>query len=279
MTDKINLTRPEKVNLANNPTLTEKLVKKIAKLHKNYELEFLKDRIGLKHVYLTNPKDALFFILSFSFYQGRRDELSQQFEEKTKNTLEQFFKNNNTFLSNSRLRITDKNDLKKEYTQLHKKLKENEVNKENDRLMVISLINLIQSKSEKNILKFIIAKIKSNKISEAYKILDSVWSIGPKIASLILRDIIYIYELEEYLNKPKNEPNDYCFLQPIDTWVHKVSHEIGVIGNKKIYKDEAKDITDKCFEFDVNPIHYNQGAWYIGANSWQVLLRNIEVIK
>lgn len=207
------------------------------------------------------------------FYQGRRDETSQQFEERAKNTLNQFLKNNNV-LTISKSRITDKDKLKQEYNKLCKKLEENKVNKEGDRLMVISFINLIQSSVEKNILKFLIEKIKSNMISDAYEILDSVWSIGPKIASLILRDIAYIYELENNLKK-----EDYYFLQPIDTWVHKLSKEIKLINKDKIYRNEAKDITDRCFNFGVNPIHYNQGAWYIGRNSLQILLRNIEVIK
>ena len=140
--------------------------------------------------------------------------------------------------------------------------------------MVISLVNLIQSSSQKNILKFLIGKIKSNAILDVYKELNRVWSIGPKIASLILRDIVYIYRLETHLDK-----KDYYFLQPIDTWVHKISKKIGLVNRDKIYKNEAEDITDKCFEVEVNPIHYNQGVWYIGANSLQIVLRNIEKIK
>jgi hypothetical protein len=61
-------------------------------------------------------------------------------------------------------------------------------------------------------LTFLIEKIRLNSVFEAYKALDNIWSIGPKIAALILRDIIYIYRLEKNLNK-----NDYYFLQPIDT--------------------------------------------------------------
>jgi hypothetical protein len=104
-------------------------------------------------------------------------------------------------------------------------LEKKEVNKEGDRLMVISLVNFIQSNHEKNILKFLIGKIKSKKVDEAYKNLDGIWSIGPEIASLILRDIVYIYKLETHLDK-----NDYYFLQLIDTWVHKISRKVGLIN-------------------------------------------------
>ncbi len=250
------------------------LVKQISKFHKNYEKEFLGERIENKDTYLKNSEDAVYFIFSYSFYLGRRDEVSSKFEEKAKYTFESFLKNND-ILSVSNSRITGKDKLKEDYSKLYDLLKKNGINKEGDRLMVVSLVNLIQSNHEKNILKLLIEKIKSKEIYKAYKILDSVWSIGPKISSLILRDIVYIYELEKYLKKPE----DYYFLQPVDTWVHKLSKKIKLINRDKIYKDEARDITDKCFKFDVHPIHYNQGAWYIGANSLHVLLRNIEVIK
>lgn len=140
--------------------------------------------------------------------------------------------------------------------------------------MVISLVNFIQFNNGKNILHSLIDQVKSKKVAEAYRNLDGIWSIGPKIASLILRDVVYIYELENYLNK-----EDYYFLQPIDTWVHNLSKSIGLVDRDKIYRGEAKDITDKCFELGVNPIHYNQGVWYIGSNSLQILLKNIDKIE
>ncbi len=251
---------------------TKTLVRQIARFYKNYESELLKGRIKDKNDYLKSPKRALFFILSYSFYQGRRDEISTMFEERAKTTLESFLGNNNVLLYSSP-RITDKENLRTKYKGLYDLLKQNKVNKEGDRLMVVSLVNFIQFNNEKNILHFLIEKIKSKKIAEAYQDLDGIWSIGPKIASFILRDIVYIYKLESYLSD-----EDYYFLQPIDTWVHNLSKSIDLVDNNKIYKGEAKDITDKCFEFGVNPIHYNQGVWYVGANSLKILLKNIDKI-
>jgi len=251
---------------------TKNLVRQIARFYKNYEFELLKERIGDKNDYLKFPKSALFFILSYSFYQGRRDEISSIFEERAKTTLESFLGNNNVLLYISP-RITDKENLRAKYKGLYDLLKQNKVNKEGDRLMVISLVNFIQFNNEKNILRFLVDQIKSKKIPEAYRTLDGIWSVGPKIASLILRDVVYIYELENYLSD-----EDYYFLQPIDTWVHNLSKRIELVDNDKIYGDEAKDITDKCFEFGVNPIHYNQGVWYVGSNSLKILLENIDKI-
>ena len=251
---------------------TKTLVTQIAGFYKNYELEILKKRIENKNNYLTSPKEALFFILSFSFYQGRRDELSSMFEERAKTALESFLENNNVLLYGSP-RITGKENLRAKYKGLYDLLKQNKVNKEGDRLMVISLVNFIQFNNEKNILRLLIEQIKSKKIAEAYRNLDGIWSIGPKIASLILRDIVYIYGIENCLSG-----EDYYFLQPIDTWVHNLSKRIELVKKDKIYRDEAKDITDKCFKFGVNPIHYNQGVWYVGSNSLKILLENIDKI-
>lgn len=262
---------------------TRTLVKQIAKFYKNYEDEFLKERIENKDSYLSTPKDALFFILSYSFYQGRRDELSERFRESAEKALEEFFKETDPF-SSSFERIHKKGLKSTEYEKELKQgdsrllrlldiLEVNKVNKRGDRLMVASLINFIESNKEKNLVKMIIQEIESKNISEAYKKLDSIWSIGSKIASLTLRDVVYIYELEDYLDK-----ESYYYLQPIDTWVHKLSKELRLIDKDKIYRDEARDITNKCFELGINPIHYNQGAWYIGSNSLQILLKNIDRI-
>ena len=251
---------------------TKTLVRQIARFYKNYESELLKEKIRDKNDYLKSPENALFFVLSYSFYQGRRDETSSIFEERAKTALESFLGNNNILLYSSP-RITEKENLKTKYKGLYDLLIQNKVNKEGDRLMVISLVNFIQFINGKNILHFLIEKIRSKKIAEAYRNLDGIWSIGPKIASLILRDVVYIYELENYLSE-----EEYYFLQPIDTWVHNLSKRIELVNNDKIYRDEAKDITDKCFEFRVNPIHYNQGVWYVGSNSLKILLENIDKI-
>jgi len=251
---------------------TKTLVRQIARFYKNYEFELLKGRIKDKDDYLKSSKGALSFILSYSFYQGRRDEISSRFEERAKTALESFLGNNNVLLYGSP-RITGKEDLRTKYKELYDLLKQNKLNKEGDRLMVISLVNFIQFNNKKNILCVLIEQIKSKKIAEAYRNLDEIWSIGPKIASLILRDVVYIYELESYLSE-----EDYYFLQPIDTWVHNLSRRIKLVNNDKIYRDEAKDITSKCFEFGVNPIHYNQGVWYVGSNSLKILLQNIDKI-
>jgi hypothetical protein len=248
------------------------LVRNIAKFHENYKNAILNEKINNKDKYLSNSKDSLFFIFSYSFYQGRKDTISSEFEKRAVKTIDSLLEKND-ILSIKAQRIRNKKVLIEEYKELYDKLKENRVNKESDRLMVIDLINLIQSLDQKNLVSYLIKKIETS-IKEAYKILDDVHSIGHKIASFILRDLVCIYELEKYI-----KANDYYYLQPIDTWVHQISRKIGLVHKDKIYSAESKDIVNKCFEFEVNPIHYNQGAWYIGTHSLEILLSNIDSVK
>lgn len=246
---------------------------KISSFHHRYKKKYLADRIENKNQYLKSSEKAFEFITSYSFYQGRRDEVSEDFEEKAKAVMIPLMKKRDIFPYYSK-RIADREGLKKKYSQLYRLLEDGGVNKEGDRLMVVSIVNFIQSIEEQNILARLIGLIRSRRVAEAYNQLDSIWSIGPKIASLILRDIVYIYELEKYLEK-----SDYYYLQPVDTWVHQISKLIRLVKEDEIYKEESKDIVDKCHRMKVNPIHYNQGAWYLATNSHEIILRNINNIK
>lgn len=102
---------------------TKTLIKQIARFHKNYEGEFLKERIRNKNDYLESPKSALLFILSYSFYQGRRNKISSRFEERAKTTLESFLGSDNVLLHSSP-RIPDKENLRTKYKGLYDSLKQ-----------------------------------------------------------------------------------------------------------------------------------------------------------
>ena len=251
---------------------TKKLALKISSFSSYYHAEHLAKRINARNIYLTSPEKAFEFITGFSFYQGRRDEISQKFEEKAKAIILPLIRTDNIFSTSSKI-ITGKTNLENEYNKIYCLLKNGGINKKGDRLMVISIINFIQSIDHHNILLYLVDLIKSRRIANAYQQLDDIWSIGPKIASLILRDVVYVYELETIL---KNK--DYYYLQPVDTWVHQISKHIGIVTKNDIYKNESLDIVNKCHEFGVNPIHYNQGAWYLGTNSHKIILSNIDSI-
>ncbi len=265
----------------------KKVIKHIENFHKLYEKDFLNSDKYKNKQYLLNSiranlpnerlKNAVFFILSYSFYRGRNDELSTRFKERAFKVLNEFFEERKDFLLESLSRI-DKNELKKVgvYADLDSRLQNNGVNNKHDRLMILDLINFIQWNEHKNITVFLEDKIKSRSLQEAYKNLQNIHAIGPKVASLILRDLVYIRKLEKYLNRP----DDYYYLQPVDIWVHRLSRKLGLVSREEIYHEkEARDITNRCFELGVNPIHYNQGIWYIGTQSLEILLKLLQDVN
>lgn len=247
----------------------EERIKKVADFQKRYVKEFLHEEMLQKEEYLKSEKSAIFFVLSYSFYQGRLNKVSEMFRDRAFEVIGKFLKSNN-ILANSDNFIKDKNELIKKYQGLYDLLKKGKVNKENDRLMVLSLINFVQSKKQKNILVHIIGQIKNGKIKGVYNELDSLRSFGQKVTSFVLRDIVVIYELRKHLKK-----NEFQFVQPIDTWVHRVSKSMEIVKRKNIYTREPIDIVNVCIKYGVDPINYNQGAWYIGANSFKVLMNNV----
>jgi len=252
-------------------------IQMVAQLHKAYETYLLLERIQKREAYLCDTSEALFFIFSFSFYQGRRDKQSEIFQKIAEKTCRQYFADNQNFLDRDAHRVTTREGLLLEYGELESILHSSQLNKSGDRLMVISLINFIQSKNEKNIIVHILHAIESGNLAQLYKEIDGIWSVGPKITSLILRDIVCIYELEKYIKGSEA----YSYLQPVDTWVHQVAQKLDIVSSAKTkpYSGEPFDITEACIQRGVNPIHFNQGAWLLGARSLNILLANLDKIE
>jgi hypothetical protein len=105
-----------------------------------------------------------------------------------------------------------------------------------------------------------IQQIQNHNIADLSRKLHGITSVGDKIASFLLRDTVFVYDLEAYL-----KAEDYYYLVPIDTWVKKVADKLGIKAN-------AKDIAITCQQNGVSPIRFNQGAWYLGSHSLTILL-------
>lgn len=118
----------------------------------------------------------------------------------------------------------------------------------------ISVIELVQKElSNVCIVSFAKEKLDSDQVKGAYKILNKINGIGPKIASLFLRDVAVMYDCKKVSNNKK-------LLQPIDTWIRYCVRTCA--GNTKL--------TDNgCAHFIINgtdePEKANQGIWYFCA--------------
>jgi len=246
-----------------------KTIKKII----NYGNKYIKNhliRVFDRELMLRDCWAGLQFFLSRSFYQGRRDTISAQIEERSMNVLKKYIEdngNNVTVLFNENNFSDIKNALK---VVIGKGI----IGRGRDIEMVISILKFVSELEEKNIAKYSISKVKSRKVKEHFAELQKIISIGPKITSFYLRDLICMYSLEKYISK-----EDLIFLQPIDTWVRKVAFKVGITDDINEQDSSLrKKIVKACLDLKVSTIKFNQGAWFLGYNSFDILFENLDKI-
>ena len=110
----------------------------------------------------------------------------------------------------------------------------------------------------------IIKLLGSNPLPEANKFLVDINGIGPKISALILRDLEYFFGF--WTDELRSKPQNYYLLQPVDRWVRRISKlcwpDLNLPNN---HDSAAKLIVKKCSNSELDPIEFNQGAWFIGS--------------
>jgi len=70
---------------------------------------------------------------------------------------------------------------------------------------------------------------------------------------------------------------DLVCLQPVDTWVRQVAYEAGMIKNLDEPDKKVRiNIVEACLKSDVSTIRFNQGAWYLGYHSFELLINKLK---
>lgn len=244
-------------------------IKKIINYGDKYIEEHLTD-IFDTDLMLKNWWEGLQFFLSRSFYQGRKDTISMRVEEKAMNVLKEYIADK----GNDATVLLDKNNFSEIKNALKEVIGKGKIGRGRDIEMVISILNFVSDLEEKNIVNYSISKIKSRKVNEHFYELQKIISIGPKISSFYLRDLICMYSLDNYMSE-----KDLIFLQPIDTWVRKVALKVEIINN--LDEDDVfvrEKIVKTCLDLKVSTIKFNQGAWFLGYNSFDIVLENLDKI-
>jgi hypothetical protein len=105
--------------------------------------------------------------------------------------------------------------------------------------------------------------IRSGKIQPWFERLVAVRGIGPKICSLMLRDIVWLYALELHV-----EPADRLFMQPIDAWVRRIADYVSEEVSSETTPDWviAGKVTKMARQAGVSGIAFSMGMQYFGAN-------------
>jgi len=230
------------------------------------------------------------------FYQGRSDELSGRFEKVTLDALVQFFGSNKNqrlkkivqygnqgFLDYKKYGFTPK------YTSSttgHSSVLQKSFNRKDwpyttprginiksglgrgrDKEMVLNTLHFISTIPQygHNVLSYSIDHIQNNKIPKLFKSFDEIRSVGVKTASFFIRDTVAFYGLET----PTFVYDKYT--QPIDTWVRQVCKKLHIVAkNDNILVNK---IVQHCKVAGVSPIKFNQGCWYLGSHSLELIFQ------
>lgn len=219
---------------------------------------------------------AFLFFLDQAYYTGRRDELSQRFERAAVQALESVLVGQT---SEERLLALKgliqwlqpsqqdkpgnpfREALDKKYNIGAKE--RSGTGRGRDKEMVQDALRFATEDCEFNILECSVKLICRGNIGDLYRRLDKIVGVGPKVASLFLSTTVFIYELDSYL-----QPTDYEYVVPIDRWVRRIADTLGI-------RTDSKSIAKVCQDNGISPIKFEQGVWYLGSHSLEVVLRTL----
>lgn len=119
-----------------------------------------------------------------------------------------------------------------------------------------------------NLATFSVARIEEGKISSLASDLQEIYGVGDKIASLYLRDIVRLFELDSYFESE----DDYAYIVPVDAWIKNFSEEFGLTETAD-YEDVRTAVISEAMENSCNPRLVERGMWYVGFHSYTILLR------
>jgi len=105
-----------------------------------------------------------------------------------------------------------------------------------------------------NIVLLAKAELERDRLKAVHEKIKEINGIGPKIASLFLRDVSTFYNI--FPSK------DRQLLQPIDVWVRRIVKELGGPANDQ---DIGTWIVRESANASVNPETVNQGMWYFAT--------------
>ncbi len=243
--------------------MNERTMQQIIAFGERYRRELLAD---VSKEYLeTDWYRGVSLFLACSFYQGRRDEVSERVAWGAMSVLEGRFKNTDfTALTHC--------DFEALTSDLSTVIGRGKVGKARDVQMIVGILKFVAQLPEENFTRYSVAEIRKGNVRKLYEDLMGIMQIGPKIASFYLRDLVDIYDLESALRAV-----DLGFLQPIDVWVRRVALKTGIIADEKLSETTIRErIVGACRAHEVSAFRFNQGAWYLGKHAFEILIDHLD---
>lgn len=131
------------------------------------------------------------------------------------------------------------------------------VNERVNRGVVTGLTELVNDKG--NLFLWVESEIKQTATVESvFEELMNVKGIGRKIATFIIRDLVWFLGMEREI-----QDDDLQYLQPIDRWVRRVAEQLFPELEGASREQIAAKVARQCVQNGISGAEFNQGAWYL----------------
>lgn len=211
----------------------------------------------------SNHWQALDYLFSKVFYQGRRDSISTKVRKQATNVLSKYPEIQQGIWTDKTIQAI--------IEELKTCIGPGYVGKGGDIKMVEGILRYLMAIEDRNIVKHSITIIETKGLQTMYDELKTLYQVGDKIASFYLRDLIQIFDLN-------CTTEDAQYLQPIDTWVRKIALKLGISKEEDTDPAIVQAITLLCAECGQSYLMFNQGIWYLGANSFDLLIEQLKAL-
>lgn len=268
---------------------TAQAVRNIASLRKFYEDKFLKDYYKKKELLKNDFWEADRKFMSSMFYRGRRDELSFYFNEVGIHLLDEYFGNDRDVIRKKLTNLDLENLADKlgqnasefdfgKYSKAYnssfgsepKEKAEYRLSNEKDQDLLRESLKFISEECKEfdfNIIQYSTKKISTQGIGALYQaLIGGIKEVGPKLAGLYLRDLIYVFMPDYPVQKA-----EYNYLFPVDTWVRQIVRKLEIVDRDQNDQELIAAVVDYCEEENINAMDFNCGAWYMGTQMFDLM--------
>lgn len=250
--------------------ISNHFVKLVVSYGKEYRNRYLSNEYPDPELLLNDAWEAFKFFLGRACFQGRLDAVSVRVYKAIVEELEIALSHGLTVDAYKALRA---DSWLTTTSALANRIGKGKVGKPRDIEMVQSALEFIDRVPDLNLVRYSVERIRAGGLREHYRELQpeltkhGIVQVGPKIAAFYLRDVVALYSLDAHVSV-----TDVLYLQPVDTWVRKLAMNIGLVGEGVPDTQIQQAIVSLCQKHDVSPVLFNQGAWYIGYHSFDIVL-------
>lgn len=239
----------------------------LAALGDRYVDEFLRPHWDVDRLQ-TDWYYAFKFLLSRLYFQGRRDEVSEQFFNAMAACLDEVFNTDPDSVLDDLWRCgglpqdAEWTGFEAAQSRLWQAFNAG-MGKRRDREMVLDALRYVQGLSEHNVVRHSLASIDAGIVVQHRAEISALWGAGPKTSAFYLRDVVF-------LTCRRLAASDLLALQPIDTWVDQV--RLLIDPSAPTGHDAAAQWFVNHAQAGYDPAKLNAGAWYLGKHAFRVCL-------